>query len=94
MEQAELEKPLSRPLERFISQNLVIQFFLSQSIPPKGLKEVLKLKDEDAGTAMPVSDPFDKGDELKLKALLMSPEVTIKRIAEQDGEAASQKTVL
>lgn len=55
--------------------------------PSKRLKEVLKLKDEDAGHAVTVKDPFDNGSELNLQALLMSPEATLRRIAEQGGES-------
>ncbi len=49
--------------------------------PAKRLKEVLSIKDEDAGKVVSITDPLGKGSSLKLDVELMNPEETIKRIA-------------
>lgn len=53
--------------------------------PSKRLKEVLRIKDEDAGKALSIPDPLQNGSELKLDVELMHPESTIQRIAEKSG---------
>lgn len=51
--------------------------------PAKRLKELLGMKDEDAGEVVTINDPLKTGEEVKLDALLMNPERTIQRIAEK-----------
>jgi anion-transporting ArsA/GET3 family ATPase len=49
--------------------------------PAKRLKELLGIKDEDAGKTVTLTDPLKTGEEFTLDAQLMSPDVTIQRIA-------------
>tara|TARA_Y100000780_G_scaffold232594_1_gene268518 strand:- start:188984 stop:190054 length:1071 start_codon:yes stop_codon:yes gene_type:complete len=51
--------------------------------PAKRLKEVLSIKDEDAGKVVSISDPLGDGAKLDLDVELMNPEETIKRIAQK-----------
>ena len=51
--------------------------------PAKRLKEVLNIKDQDAGKIVSITDPLGEGSSLKLDVELMNPEETIKRIAHQ-----------
>ncbi len=51
--------------------------------PAKRLKELLGMKDEDAGEVIQIKDPLKLDEEVELDALLMSPEKTISRIAEK-----------
>ncbi|MEX1098840.1 MAG: ArsA-related P-loop ATPase [Bacteriovoracaceae bacterium] len=53
--------------------------------PAKRLKEVLNIKDEDAGKIVRVSDPLQDQSSLKLDVELMNPEETIKRVALQNN---------
>lgn len=51
--------------------------------PAKRLKELLGLKDEDAGEVVTIADPLKKSENFQLDALLMNPEKTIQRIAQK-----------
>ncbi|MCO4753658.1 MAG: AAA family ATPase [Bacteriovoracaceae bacterium] len=51
--------------------------------PAKRLKEVLSIKDEDAGKVVSIKDPLGDGSSLALDVELMNPEETIKRVANQ-----------
>lgn len=51
--------------------------------PAKRLKELLEMRDEDAGNIVTIKNPLDMGDSIQLDALLMNPEETIKRIAKK-----------
>ncbi len=51
--------------------------------PAKRLKDLLNLKDEEAGKVVSISNPFELGEEVKLDALLMNPNETIKKIADK-----------
>lgn len=51
--------------------------------PAKRLKELLGIKDEDAGKTISLTDPLKTGEEITLDAQLMSPDATIRRIANQ-----------
>lgn len=54
--------------------------------PAKRLKEVLGMKDEDAGKTVEIRDPLKQGNnELVIDAQLMSPEATINKIANQSN---------
>ena len=63
--------------------------------PAKRLKELLEMKDEDAGTVIKISNPLNLGNEIQLDALLMNPEETIKRIAKMTNtENVMQSRIL
>lgn len=51
--------------------------------PAKRLKELLGMKDEDAGEVVTIKDPLNQNEEYELDALLMNPEKTIQRIAQK-----------
>lgn len=51
--------------------------------PAKRLKELLGMKDKDAGDVVKIRDPLKMDEDVELDALLMSPEKTIARIAEK-----------
>jgi anion-transporting ArsA/GET3 family ATPase len=53
--------------------------------PAKRLKELLGLRDEDAGNVVTIHDPIKTGEQFAIDALLMNPEKTIERIATQSG---------
>lgn len=53
--------------------------------PAKRLKEVLGIKDEDAGRTVTIADPMSEGLSLKLDVQLMNPESTIQRIAQKSS---------
>ena len=51
--------------------------------PSKRLKELLGMKDDDAGEVVKIIDPLKINEEIEFDALLMNPEKTIARIAEK-----------
>lgn len=51
--------------------------------PAKRLKEILGMKDEDAGITVQIKDPLQEGSDLTLDAQLMNPEATIQRVAQK-----------
>lgn len=51
--------------------------------PAKRLKELLGIKDEDAGNTVTLRDPLNNNEDIELDAQLMSPDKTIERIAAQ-----------
>ncbi len=63
--------------------------------PAKRLKELLGLKDEDSGNVISLENPLSLGEELKLDALLMNPQETIKRIAQKTNtQAVAQSRIM
>ena len=63
--------------------------------PAKRLKELLGLNDKDSGNAVTITNPLELGEHIKLDALLMNPEETIKRIAEQTNtQAVAQSRIM
>jgi anion-transporting ArsA/GET3 family ATPase len=63
--------------------------------PAKRLKELLGLSDKDSGNNVTIQNPLGVGEDISLDALLMNPEETIKRIAEQTNtEAVAQSRIM
>ena len=53
--------------------------------PAKRLKEVLNIKDEDAGEIVEIAHPFQEGEKIALDVELMNPEATVKRVSKIIG---------
>ena len=51
--------------------------------PSKRLKDLLSLKDSEAGKVINIENPLNIGQDIKLDALLMSPDQTMKKIAQK-----------
>jgi anion-transporting ArsA/GET3 family ATPase len=63
--------------------------------PAKRLKELLGLEDKDSGNTVEIKNPLDLGVDIKLDALLMNPEETIKRIAiKTNTQAVAQSRIM
>ena len=60
--------------------------------PAKRLKDLLGMKDEDAGEVVTIKDPLHQNEEFSIDALLMNPEKTILRIAQQTKADAVLKS--
>ncbi len=53
--------------------------------PAKRLKDLLGLKDEEAGEVTTINNPLGQGQEISLDALLMNPAKTLKKISDKTG---------
>ncbi|MDP7319562.1 MAG: ArsA-related P-loop ATPase [Bacteriovoracaceae bacterium] len=53
--------------------------------PAKRLRELLNIKLEDAGKVLPIPDPFQKNEQLKLYVELMDPTSTFTRVAQANN---------